>query len=362
MSVFQYTIFGVSKWFRLDIASMGVLISVQSFGMLLAPLAIGGQSVRIGKKKVLLIAYLLFVTGALIAGFTHNLPVFIIALFVIGAGFSVMEATLSAVLADEFPQNAARHLNFSQVGFSAGALFGPVMAERLLHSGVFIKDFYTYSGMLFLCLGIVFIFTKQKNDVPDQSSRGYRDIVSLLRNRTFLVLALCLFVYIGMETAAPNFGDSYFELVVFAPELSATALSLFWGAMIPSRFLAGAINIDGKKLMPIFLGISILAIVIGMTMQGNTAQLAMFAICGFGFGPLWPLLMNEAAKNNPGSSGLQMNIMVVFGALGGALYPLISGELADLFSPAVVYYLCAASAFIVLGLCFRYSRLVKKAQ
>lgn len=80
-----------------------------------------------------------------------------ISIFIIGAGFSVAEATLSAVLADEFPEKSTRHLNFSQVAFSIGALVGPFISAGLINNGLFFKDLYICCTVIFVILGVIFM-------------------------------------------------------------------------------------------------------------------------------------------------------------------------------------------------------------
>ncbi|MCL1896231.1 MAG: MFS transporter [Clostridiales bacterium] len=360
LSVLQYTVLGISWLFGRDIVFVGVLIGLHSFGMLVSPLTLGGLSDKIGKRKVLLVSFTLLAAGTITAGATSYLGAFVLAVFITGAGFSVTEATVCAVLADEFPEKSRRHLNFSQIPFSAGALIGPFVAERLIDYGVFFKDLYAYCGAGFVFLGCAFLFIKQKNDIAAKSAGEGRNIVFLLKNRVFMILAACIFIYIGIEAVASGFADSYFKIVAGAPGYSAAALSLFWGAMIPSRFLGGTIKLDAKWVLAIFLVITLIGIMGGMLLPWHTAKLAMFALCGFGCGPVWPLLMNEAAKSNPGRSGLELNAMVVFGAAGSVLYPMVSGVLAGASSPVAAYYFIAASVFIILFLCFRYFRLAKK--
>ena len=354
LTLSQYTILNITRFFLPDITMMGVLISVQSLGMCISPLILGGLSTRIGKRKVLLIAYLLIIIGTLITGTTSYLAFFIAAAFLTGAGFSVIEATLSAVLADEFPLSAVRHLNFSQVAFSVGALSGPVIAERLIDSGVFFKDIYSYCAIIFVLLGIAFFFTKQRNDTTGKKAGdAVPNIFSLLKNKVFLLPAICVFIYVGVENTTANFSGSYFEIILNAPKLSAAALSLFWGAMIPSRLLAGILKISLKKIFIICSGIVFVSISGVILIPWDTAKIAMFALCGFGCGPLWPLLMNMAAEKSPDSSSLAMNTMLVFSATGAVVFPLLSGELVNLTSQTEVYYLCAAAAVVLLVMYLR---------
>lgn len=248
ITLFQYTILNVFYLFDINTAMMGLLIAMQHVGMLLPPLFLGVLSGKIGKKKVMMISYVLMILGTFLAGSTQSFIAFIISISIIGAGFSVTEATLSAILTDEFPDQSARHLNFSQVTFSVGALTGPFIAQELINSGIFFKDLYIYISIIFLVLGTIFIFIKHENDkgADEEKNSSFR-IIEYLGNRTFLLLAIAIFLFVGIENTIANFADSYYELFLNVPHLSAVALALFWGAMIPSRLLAGIIKTNAKR-------------------------------------------------------------------------------------------------------------------
>lgn len=351
-SFYQYTVLSVSQLFLLNAAMVGLLIAMHSIGISLPPLFLGPLSGKIGKKKLLLISYGLIVLGTLFAGVTQSFAGFIVCILVIGAGFSVTEGTLSAVLADEFPGESTRHLNFSQVAFSAGAMSGPFIAQALIGRGIYFKDLFLYVAAIFLLLGILFAFTRHLNDKgSDNSSDGSLYVFKFLRGRVFLLLALSIFLYVGIENTVSSFSDSYFELALGAPALSATALSLFWGAMIPSRFLAGILKTDRKKMFIWLSVIAIAATIAAMLVPGYTAKIVLFAVCGFGCGPLWPLLMDAVAQKTRGSSGPALNVMMAFSGFGGAALPFVAGLFVlGTGSEAAAYYLSAAVALPMLAL------------
>jgi fucose permease len=252
-------------------------------------------------------------------------------------------------LADEFPGQSTRHLNFSQVAFSVGALLGPFIAQAMIQSGVYFKDLFFYCSAVFLILGITFLFTRHQNDKADiQTQSGKYHYKSFFRNRAFLLLGLIIFLYVGIENTMANYTDSYFELFLKSPGLSATALALFWGAMIPSRFLAGIIKIDIRKMFITLSAFVFVTAMLAMLISQTTIKVIMFAACGFCCGPLWPLLMDAVTKKNAGSSGPSMNIMMSFSALGGAILPFLSGYAVNVSNQAMAYYICAVIAIIML--------------
>jgi len=349
VTVYQYTILTIAQSFGVNAAVMGFMIGMQYLGMSVPPLFIGMFSGRYGKKKLLIASYALIILGALLVGFTHDIAAFIGSVFIIGAGFSVTEATTSAVLSDEFPEASRRHLNFSQVGFSVGALAGPLIAQALIGRGVAVMQLYLLCGAAFLLLALLFLFTKHHNDKGAAPAMG-KNPLRLLSNRALLFLALGICVYVGLETVIANYADSYYELALSKPAFSALALSLFWGAMMPSRLLAGILKTDMKK---IFLSLSALltaSVLAAMLVPNLTAKLICFALAGFACGPLWPLMMDAAAQRSKGSSGPVLGVMMAFSGLGGAALPFLAGAAVNASGPSVAYYLCAAAAVVMLGL------------
>lgn len=347
VTIYQYTILSVSQSFAVDAAVMGLMIGMQYLGMSVPPLFIGVISGKFGKKKLLLVSYCLIILGALLVGLTHSIASFLISVFIIGAGFSVTEATTSAVLSDEFPEASRRHLNFSQVGFSIGALAGPLIAQALIGRGVYYMHLYLYCAALFLLLGLLFMFTRHHNDkgaAPVQSANP----LMLLRSRVFLFLALGICVYVGLETIIANYTDSYYELVLSKPAFSALALSLFWGAMMPSRLIAGIIKTDIKKIFVSLSVVLFVSVIAAMLVPDLAVKLVCFALAGFACGPLWPLMMEVAAQRSKGSSGLALGVMMAFSGLGGALLPFAAGAVVNVSDPSTAYILSAAAVIVML--------------
>lgn len=351
LSFYQFILLGVSQLFLLDAAMVGLLIAVHSIGISLPPLFMGPLCAKIGKKRLLMVSYSLIILGTFLAGTSGNFAGFIICVLLIGAGFSVTEGTLSAVLSDEYPDESTRHLNFSQVAFSAGAMAGPFAAQALISSGIFFKDLFFLVSAAFLALGILFSLTRHQNDRGiEPQGEGALFAVSFLRSRVLLLLALSIFLYVGIENTVSSFSDSYFELQLGTPALSAVALSLFWGAMIPSRFLAGVLKTDRKKLFSALSVLAAAAAAAAMFVPGHTAKVVLFAVCGFGCGPLWPLLMDGVAQKKRGSTGPALNMMMAFSGLGGAAIPFLAGLFVlGTGMEAAAYYLSAVLGVLMLA-------------
>lgn len=357
LSFYQYTLAKVADLFSLNGTMMGVAIGVQSAGMAIPPLVLGGLSGKIGKNKVIVIAYGLMLAGSLLSGAARSFLQFLSGSFLIGAGFSVLEATLSAVLADEFAARAVRHLNYSQAVFSIGALIGPILSSALLRSHVgFQRIYLALSGLFFLLGGLYFLIQRGEREEARENARITQQFMRFFRNRVLLLLALLICIYVGVESSAASFTEPYFRAGIERSRYGAVALSAFWGCMIPSRYLAGTLKLRVKTMMRVSCSIAFAGLLAAMLVSNPIGKLVLFAVCGFGCGPVWPLLMHGAACANRGSSGLTMNIMLSFCSLGGALLPLLAGAISDVFDVSGVYYCCAVAMAALLLLYGRLDR------
>ena len=351
ITIYQLNILSIAQYFRLSTVAMGFLIGIQHFGMVVPPLILGVLCAKIGKRKVIVIALALMIAGTTLAAATRQLWMFVLAVFFIGAGFSVSEATLSALLTDEYPEESKRHLGFSQAAFSIGALIGPFLAQRLIRSGVYFKDLFYDCAIVFFVLFSAFFFIRLQNDkgtMPSRPSREYyRDFFG---NKTLVLIGIVIFLYVGIENTVANFADSYFELVIGRPEFSALALAFFWGAMIPSRILFGIWKVDARKSFLALSCLLALSLTAAMTIRNPSMKIMLFACSGFFCGPMWPMLMDGAANKTAGSAGPALNIMMSFSALGGAALPFAAGIAAEGQSVSAAYLLCALATVVMLGI------------
>lgn len=352
LAFFQYTVLSITQKFNLSSGMIGLFVALQSVGMAISPFVLGVLSGKIGKKKTILISLALMVVGMLLAGSSASIVSYISSLLLIGAGYAVTEATLTAVLSDEFSTRSTMHLNFSQVCFSGGAFLGPLIAKGLIENvGIYFQNLYFLISIPLFVMGLLFFFTRHYND--DRSAQKVRtlSVVKHLKNRVILFLIISIFLYVGIENTAANFTDSYFELQLGMPQFSAQALSFYWLAMMPSRFLAGVLMKNTKSLFAGLSALTIVSLILAMTLNDPTAKIVMFAVCGFGCGPLWPLIVDRIAKKSKGYTAPMLNIAFAFCGLGAAFLPFAAGLLVNVSSQSVAYYLCAGAAVVML-LCF----------
>jgi putative MFS transporter len=327
LGTYQISLLQITQNFHLDTVMMGVLVAIQYVGLCLPPLFLGTLSEKIGKKGVVTISLPLMILGVLLISLTNNLGLFIAGILLCGAGYSVAEATLTATLGVEFKEKSAFHLGMSQAFFSIGAVLAPFWCEALFSAGFTYHHAFGIVGIALIVTYILFLFTRHENDIRGAAQSGIGSALRFFTKKAFLLIAVAMFMAIGIEETVAFYADSYLELTLGVPQFSALALSLFWAGMIPPRIFLGFIKLPHKTLFTI-CGLGITASALGIIfIPILPVRLVLFALLGVFNGPTWPIIMDITAKKYPGNAGAVTNIMMSLGCLGGAITPLIAGAL-----------------------------------
>ncbi len=354
LGTYQISLLQIAQHFKLDTVMMGTLIAIQYVGLCLPPLLLGTLSEKIGKKNLVTISLPLMILGVLFICLTNSLGFFIAGILLCGAGYSVSEATLTATLSVEFKQKSAFHLGMSQAFFSIGAVLAPFWCEALFASGYTYRHAFGIVGIALIAAYILLLYTRHENDIRGAANAGLASVRSYLFQKTFLYLAVAIFMCVGIEEVVAFFTDSYMELTLGVPQFSPWALSLFWLGMIPPRLLLGVIKLPHKITFTI-CGIGVCVSALGIIFIPHlVVRLVLFGLLGFFNGPTWPIIMDISAKNFPMNAGTVSNVMMSLGCLGGAVIPLIAGGLVTgiNFTPVLV-----ATAFcgVVMAIAFAVS-------
>ncbi len=351
LATYQISLRPIAQTFGLDPLWMGILVAIQYIGFCLPPLFLGTLSEKIGKKGVVTIALPLMILGALLISLTSSLWIFIAGILLCGAGYSVAEATLTATLGVEFKEKSAFHLGMSQAFFSIGAVLAPFWCSALFNAGYTYHHAFGIVAIALIVTFILFLFTRHQNDIRGSAQAGIGAALRFFTRKTFIFLAVAMFMAIGIEETVAFFADSYVALTLVAPDFSALALSLFWVGMIPPRLFLGAIRLPHRKTFMICgVGMTLCSLAI-IVVPSLEIRLAMFALLGAFNGPIWPIIMDISAKKYPANAGAVSNVMMSLGCLGGAVTPLVAGALVTGINFVPVFI---ASAFcgVVMAVSF----------
>ena len=207
---------------------------------------------KFGYKKGIIIGLALMGLGCFVffpAAIVQTYYVFLLALFVLASGITVLQVAANpyvAALGDE--DTAASRLNLAQGFNSLGHTLAPIFGATFILSATDISvdsvkmPYIGLAAVLFLLAGI-FFFLK----LPEiNSDQDVQQKFSITKYPHLFLGAIAIFFYVGSEIAVGSFLVEYFKLDKVLGLDAQTAgyyVAYYWGGAMIGRFL-GAISLS----------------------------------------------------------------------------------------------------------------------
>ena len=313
-----------------------------------------------GYKASMIIGLLVFAAGAFLfvpAANQLSYVTFLIALFIIGCGLTILETSANpyaAVLGD--PSKATSRLNLAASFNGLAAMVAPFIGSMFILSGkshtkeelaamtdvarssyfmeeaASVKMPYIVLGGVLVVIAIIFYFvnlpeikTKSKDGIAEGSFFG------ALRHKHLRWAVVAQFFYVGAQVCVTSFFIRMAQQGAgFDEKTAAYYLAIYGLLFMVGRFAGTAILqvISSHKLLAIYAVIAVLLSLIAILGQGAYVVYALGAI-GFFMSIMFPTIFalgidGIGDDTKPGSSWLIMSIV------GGAILPYGMGTLIDL--------------------------------
>jgi FHS family L-fucose permease-like MFS transporter len=314
-----------------------------------------------GYKTTMICGLLAFAFGAfLFVPAANNLSyiTFLVALFIIGCGLTLLETSANpyaAVLGD--PAKATSRLNLAASFNGLAAMVAPLIGGLFILSGkshtdaqlaamtetnrnayfyeeaASVKMPYIILGLVLLVIAVLFFFIRLpeiKTKSIDGEAKG--SFFGALRHKHLRWAVVAQFFYVGTQVCVTSF---FIRMAQqgggFAEKTAASYLVLYGFLFTAGRFAGTALLqfISSNKLLTIYAIICVLLCLIAILGQGSYVVYALGAI-GFFMSIMFPTIFALGIEGigedtKPGSSWLIMSIA------GGAILPFAMGSLIDAY-------------------------------
>ncbi len=315
---------------------------------------------------------LLFVPASASATFA----VFLMALFVLAAGITVVQVVANPLISLLGPaKTTSSRLTFAQAFNSLGTTVFPYVGSIVILGGLADVSAAQLSGasldayrveetrvvvMAYLGLAaalavVAAVVWFNRNRLKGERHSGGSIVSSfdLLKQKRFGFGSACIFLYVGAEVAIGSFIVSYLmqSSVLGLDEQSAGKLiPLYWGGALVGRFIGSAllrVFSPGKVLTANAIG-AIALIIISANSTGAVAGYALLLI-GLMNSIMFPTIFSLACEGL-GPRTADGSGVICVAIVGGAVIPPLTGTLADLSGslamalalPALCYAVIAA--------------------
>ncbi|MFC1676935.1 sugar MFS transporter [Planctomycetota bacterium] len=272
----------------------------------------------------------IFGTGAMVAigGLLPGIWWFALWVIPLGAAGGLVDGFGSIMVTKFGRSDSSKMLNICQVFFCAGAVSAPYMVSVLLKLSVSWNVIFLLFGGFIILVGLFFTyFTRGKLSASghDVESAKSELKISLHKDKVFLMLAGCLFVYVVVECSIVAWVTAYFEKhLELTRDSAAWRLGMYWlgvglgrGLMllVPSKLTLWPAAITG------IAGMVVGNFVLSFQLSSAWATFAVF-LAGVAAGPVWPVIVC-IAQHFRKSSRFTASVIGA-GALGAAVGPWVS--------------------------------------
>jgi MFS transporter, FHS family, L-fucose permease len=321
----------------------------------------------IGYKRTMVVSLFIQVVGCLLfvpAAKMVSFPLFLTAVFVVGAGVTALQTAANPYVAILGPEHSAPvRLTLAQALNSLGGTIAPLIAgayiltdpastasKAAIANTVRGPYLAIAGGLLILGFAVAFMHlpavtqtqafrpAKPGDPILSRSIWGYKHTV---------LGAVGIFLYVGVEVGLASIAVNYFKTQgVDSLKTASFLVSLYWGGALVGRLLGSWVltKIKSGKLLGAFGFAAALFVLVSMFTTGQVAIWAI-VICGFFNSIMFPnifaLGIAGLGPMTSKGSGLIMTAVV-----GGAIVPALIGAAADKVG--------IQHAFVIPMICYLY--------
>ncbi len=231
---------------------------VGSLCYFLISMSTGDPIAKIGYKNGVVIGLLISAAGSALfwpAATAVSYPLFLIALFIVGLGFAMLQIAANPYVTILGPERtASSRLNLAQAFNSVGTTAGPLIGGYLIFeyfakSGVSgadsVKVPYLAFCIVFLLLAAIFFFIHLPHVGEGKIEAG----AGALKYPHVVLGVIAIFMYVGGEVSVGSSIINFLgqpDVAGMSAVEASKYVSLFWGGMLVGRFMA-AVELSEMK-------------------------------------------------------------------------------------------------------------------
>ncbi len=318
---------------------------------------------RYGYKRGIILGLLLFAAGAFAfipAAFLHSATPFLVALFVIACGLSILETAANPYSTILGPaESGAQRLNLSQSFNGLGWILGPLVGGALIFGGAQDDPFtltkpYVLVGCVVLLVVVLFFFTR----LPEVKEEQPEDVVrkaaetsgrSLWQHGQFVRAVAAQFCYCAAQTGIFSFFINYVtELNPQITNIEASRILAFGGmALFMIGRLSGSFTMKWTSpgnLLALFALVDVVCMALVIASVGAVSLYALY-VSFFFMSIMFPTIF-ALGLEGMGVYTKKASSYIVMGVAGGAFSPMLMGYIGE--SDMAVGFFVPLAAFLYI--------------
>ncbi|PWU69069.1 MFS transporter [Gracilibacillus dipsosauri] len=387
-----FLIFGVSENIKgpalpdmqvelsLSDGKLGLLLAINSFSFLLACTFTSWLINKIGVKATSILTFVIMAGSGVLIYFSTNFPSLVGAYFILYLGNGMLEIGLAIIAARLFTKNTGTMLNLSHFFYGLGSTVAPIVAAQIMGWEISAtvlgwREMY----MIMLAISLLPIIPIVLSRFPKEDGTESEDRTSfkkLAKDPIAWLIVFALTMGVTTELGMAAWLVNYLVRVsAWTLDDASVMLSIFFFSFMLARLLLGPVT---DRLGYTF------SIIIFSAFAGITSMLPiflgdsfaiLFAIAGFGIGPIYPTMMALLAKKYTKGTDTAITFTVTLIGIGTVITNLLVGYIIELVTNLSLrstyeasnqlgmqagYFFLATTAFLCMLTCMEIYRRLKK--
>ena len=308
-----------------------------------------------------------------LSGYAESLGVYVLGAFIAGFSMCLLNIVVNPML-NTLGGGGKRGNQLIQFGGSCNSIGGtlaPIILGYLIGGTAAQANVgdaapaMLAAMLIFLLAFVIILLTKIPEphiETAEQraAAKANKDKYSPLSFRHFVLGAIAIFFYVGVEVGIPNTANLYMSNnPAVGPAIAGTVVGLYWLMMMFGRLIGGTIGgkVSSKAMLTTVSGLGILMLLCIMlfpetwvvTFEGVQLPISMILmfLCGLMTSVMWGAIFNLAAeglgKYTPAASGIFMALVC-----GGGILPFFQNLLADHTNYLISYLVPIAGLLYIL--------------
>ena len=328
---FNFVPIYLDQQFLLSEYQIGIVLGAFGFSMAITHIPAGRLSDRIGRRPLLIIAWVLGLISTLIMGLARVLPLFLVGLFLYGLTAFVSAPLSSYMTAARGDWPVGTVLSLTTATFAMGMVLGPITGGWIGDHYGMRMSFFVASMVFVLSNAVIIFIGRQPIDRHDPEAPP----TNLVNNQRFIVLmgvlAFAIFSMYLSQPLTPNFLAGVRGL-----SLSKTGIIFTVGALGNSLMAILFSRVQPRRG---FLIAQALVILFAFLIWKGTSlpifMLGYFLLGGFRAGR--PMVMAQARELvHDSQMGITYGVMETISAVIFIVTPPLAGILFE-YDPKIVY-------------------------
>ncbi|MBQ5882448.1 MAG: MFS transporter [Bacteroidales bacterium] len=348
--------FHIANW----MGTLGVFANFIAYAVMGIPA--GNMLQKYGYKRTALIAIAVGFIGVAIqtlSGYVGQFAIYLLGAFIAGFSMCMLNIVVNPML-NKLAGGGNKGNQLIQIGGSFNSLMGTAV---IILTGLLIPDIVKaqisqvfplmYTALAIFALAFVVVL---RTSIPEnervEAQKTEKDKHSPLSFRHFILGAIAIFIYVGVEVGIPNVLQKWLNVALEAENATAiagTVAGTYWFLMLIGRLTGAAIGskVSAKAMLSavsvIGLGLTLGAIFAnpenmvnlpvfdgakGFAMAAVPVNAALLVLCGLCTSVMWGGIFNLAVeglgKYTEKASGIFMALVC-----GGGILPLLQNAIVD---------------------------------